>query len=77
VVVVVPNEVLVATQQKKYCPTASKVGDNLYNTAPDIHYCTYEQFCTGAIPFGAVLLVDEIDSLFFASKKIEAVKDVS
>jgi superfamily II DNA or RNA helicase len=29
VVVVVPNETLAAVQQKKYCPTASKVGDNL------------------------------------------------
>jgi len=66
VIVVVPNEVLAAIQQDKYSPWASKVGDHLFVTNADIHYCTYEDFLTGKISLSAVLFVDEIDSLFFA-----------
>ncbi len=68
VVVVVPNEVLAAIQQQKYSPWASKIGDDLFTNNPDIHYCTYTDFLTGRIPATTVLLVDEIDSLFFADK---------
>jgi superfamily II DNA or RNA helicase len=66
VAVVVPNEVLAAIQQSKYSPWASKIGDALFELKSDIHYCTYSDFLTGNIPFGTILLVDEIDSLFFA-----------
>ena len=66
VVVVVPNEVLAAIQQYKYSPWSSKVGDALFEFNNDIHYCTYNDLLTGNIPFDAILLVDEIDSLFFA-----------
>ena len=30
-----------------------------------IHYCTYQDLLTGAIPEDTILLVDEIDALFF------------
>ncbi len=33
-----------------------------------IHYCTYVDLLSGRIPATTVLLVDEIDSLFFADK---------
>ena len=36
----------------------------MVNTA--INYCTYDDLLTGNIPLSALLLVDEIDSLFFA-----------
>lgn len=68
VAVVVPNEVLVAIQQQKYSPWASKIGDNLFNDNADIHYCTYDDLLTGKIPTTTILLVDEIDSLFFTDK---------
>jgi hypothetical protein len=68
VVVVVPNEVLAATQQRKYSPWASKIGDDLFTHHTDIHYCTYADVLTGNIPRDTILLVDEIDSLFFAEK---------
>jgi len=66
VVVVVPNEVLAAIQQDKYSPWSSKIGDDLFTIKADIHYCTYEDFLTGNIPTSAAILVDEVDSLFFA-----------
>ena len=66
VIVVVPNQVLAAIQQDKYCPWSSKVGDDLFTIKADIHYCTYEDFLTGNIPTSAAILVDEVDSLFFA-----------
>jgi hypothetical protein len=33
-----------------------------------IFYCTYEDFLSGNIPLGTILLVDEIDTLFFNDK---------
>ncbi len=65
VAVVVPNEMLAAIQQR-YSPLNSKdIGDLfLPNTA--INYCTYSDFLSGSIPLDTVLLVDEIDSLFFS-----------
>ena len=67
VVVVVPNEVLAAIQQDKYCPKACRVSDNLFKKdVKEIFYCTYDEFLTGRIPSETVLLVDEIDSLFFS-----------
>ena len=50
VAVVVPNEVLAAIQQQKYSPWANKVGDGLFATNSDIHYCTYSDLLTGNIP---------------------------
>jgi hypothetical protein len=41
-----------------------------------VFYCTYKDFLTGNIPITAVLLVDEIDSLFFTHKKLENINDV-
>ena len=71
VVVVVPNEVLAAIQQQKYSPWASKIGDDLFTGEDtDIHYCTHADLLTGKIPTDTVLLVDEIDSLFFADKPL-------
>ena len=32
----------------------------------EVHYCTYENFLTGNIPEGTILLVDEIDTIFFS-----------
>ena len=41
VVVVVPNEVLAAIQQDKYCPWASRVSDNLFDKdIREVFYCT-------------------------------------
>ena len=68
IAVVVPNEVLAASQQQKYAPWASKIGDDLFTNNPDILYCTYADVLSGKIPATTVLLVDEIDSFFFADK---------
>jgi superfamily II DNA or RNA helicase len=69
VVVVVPNEVLAAIQQDKYCPWASRVSDNLFDKEiKEVFYCTYEDFRTSKIPSGAVILVDEVDALIFSDK---------
>jgi superfamily II DNA or RNA helicase len=69
VVVVVPNEVLAAIQQDKYCPWASRVSDDLFDrNTIEVFYCTYEDFRTGNIPLDAVVLVDEVDALFFSDK---------
>ena len=71
IAVVIPNEVLAAIQQQKYSPWASKVGDELTtNSVIDIHYCTYVDLLTGKIPLNTILLVDEIDSFFFADKPV-------
>ena len=67
-VVVVPNEVLAAIQQQKYSPWSSKIGDDLFTNNTDIHYCTYADVLSGKISTDAILLVDEIDSFFFADK---------
>ena len=45
---------------------ASDVHDELWDeNIKSIHYCTYNDFLTGKIPLNAILLVDEIDLLFF------------
>jgi superfamily II DNA or RNA helicase len=67
VVVVVPNGVLAAIQQQKYAPRASKDIADLFNPSSTcISYCTYQDALIGAIPFGTILLVDEIDSFVFS-----------
>ena len=40
----------------------------------EVHYCTYPDFLSGNIPEDAILLVDEIDTLFFSDtpKIVEA-----
>ncbi len=69
VVVVVPNEVLAAVQQDKYCPLASRISDNLFDKdAKEVFYCTYDDFITGGIPLDAIVFVDEIDALIFSDK---------
>lgn len=69
VAVVVPNEVLAAIQQDKYCPWASKVADDLFNKdIKEVFYCTYDDYLTGKIPLDTIVLVDEIDALFFNDK---------
>mmetsp|Transcript_34342 Transcript_34342/g.25425 ORF Transcript_34342/g.25425 Transcript_34342/m.25425 type:complete len:138 (-) Transcript_34342:63-476(-) len=69
VAVVVPSEVLAVTQQDKYAPWASRVYDDLWRAeVAGVFYCTYDDFLTGRIPLNTVLLVDEIDSLFFNDK---------
>lgn len=70
VAVVVPNKVLAAVQQQKYGPQASKVGDHLYTEQAAIHYCTYQDFLTGNIPFNSMVLIDEIDSFLFADRPV-------
>jgi hypothetical protein len=71
VVVVVPNEVLAAVQQAKYCPWASKVSSDLYKEqVKEIFYCTYRDFKSGRVPTDALLLVDEVDSLFFGDRPV-------
>lgn len=34
----------------------------------EVFYCTYDDFITGEIPLETVILVDEIDALFFSDK---------
>ena len=71
VVVVVPNKVLAAIQQGKYCPWASKVSDDLYREdAKEIFYCTYDDLLSGNIPSDAIIFVDEIDALFFGDAPV-------
>lgn len=79
VAVVVPNQVLAATQQDLYSPWASKAQDDLFDaTACSINYCTYGDFLTANIPLSTVCLVDEIDALFFNDvPKLEGTKFVS
>lgn len=64
-----PNEVLAAVQQDKYCPWASRISDKLFDKdAKEVFYCTYDDFITGDIPLDAIVFVDEIDALFFNDK---------
>ena len=66
VVVVTPTDTLASVQQNKFCPLASDVHDNLWDDkVKNVHYCTYNDLLTGKIPLNAILLVDEIDLLFF------------
>lgn len=66
VVVVTPTDTLASVQQTKFCPIASDVHDNLWDEkVKSVHYCTFDDFLTGKIPLNAILLVDEIDLLFF------------
>jgi hypothetical protein len=66
---VVPNEVLAAIQQR-YCPRASKdIGDLIVENA-STNYCTYDDLLARKIPLSTVLLVDEIDSLFFSDTPV-------
>jgi hypothetical protein len=69
VVVVVPNEVLAAIQEK-YAPLSSKDIGDLFLINTEINYCTYSDFFSGSIPLETVLLVDEIDSLFFSDSPL-------
>jgi hypothetical protein len=51
VAVSVPNEVLAAIQQDKYCHWACRISDNLFNKdVNEVFYCTYDDFLTGDIP---------------------------
>ena len=69
VAVIVPNDVLAAVQQDLYCPWANKVHDDIWRANVNgVHYCTYDDFLTGKIPFGTLCFVDEIDSIFFNDK---------
>jgi hypothetical protein len=45
--------------------SSKDIGD-LFLANTSISYCTYSDFVTGSIPLGTVLLVDEIDSIFFS-----------
>jgi len=65
IAVVVPNEVLAAIQQQKYSPWSSKDIAELFLGIASINYCTYEDLLVGVVPVSTILLVDEIDSLFF------------
>ena len=66
VVVVTPTDTLASVQQTKFCPLASDVHDDLWDdNVKSIYYCTFDDFLTGKIPLNAILLVDEIDLLFF------------
>lgn len=66
VIVATPNDTLASVQQNKFCPSASDVHDDLWDeNVKSIHYCTYDDFLTGRIPLNAIILVDEIDLLFF------------
>lgn len=40
--------------------------DDLWDpNVKEVHYCTYQNFISGDIPKDTILLIDEIDSLFF------------
>ena len=67
VAVVVPNGTLAAIQQDKYCSKSCKVQSALFDEAEmGVFYCTYDDLLTGNIPTTTVLLVDEVDTLFFS-----------
>ena len=66
VAVVVPTDTLAAIQQDKCCILFNKTEDDLWDPeVKEVHYCTYQNFLTGNIPKDTILLVDEIDYLFF------------
>jgi hypothetical protein len=42
----------------------------LFSDLATINYCTYNDLLTGTVPFSTILLVDEIDSFFFADAPV-------
>lgn len=68
VLVVVPNTFLQLYQESNYCPTASKIPEDINDpTVTEMFYCTYEQFflLNSAVLSSAVVLIDEFHELFF------------
>lgn len=68
VLVVVPTPFLQLYQESNYCPTASKVPEEIADpNCPNIFYCCYDQFMTASftVPTDTILLVDEFHELFF------------
>lgn len=68
VLVVVPTTFLHAYQSNNYCPTASKVPEEMSDpTIKDIFYTSFDRFVAPEfpIPEDALVLVDEFHELFF------------
>ena len=71
VIVLVPTPFLQLYQETNYCPTASKIPEEiLHSDTKHIFYCSYQQFMSSSfyIPSETMLLVDEFHELFFNSK---------
>lgn len=68
IIVVVPTPFLHLYQESNYCPTASKVPEDVSDPViSDIFYCTYEQFLQlgPAVLSSAIVLIDEFHEVFF------------
>jgi len=68
VLVVVPSAFLHAYQQHFYCPTASKVPEDMQDHSnKQIFYCSFDRFNAPEfeVPSNTILLVDEFHELFF------------
>lgn len=68
VIVVVPTAFLHAYQQYFYCPTASKIPDDITDpNLKQIFYCSYDRFDAPEfeMPEETILLIDEFHEIFF------------
>ena len=68
IIVLVPSAFLHAYQQHFYCPTASKINDDIADpTCKQIFYCNFERFVAPkfVMPADTILLVDEFHEIFF------------
>ena len=68
VIVVVPTSFLHAYQQHNYCPTASKIPEDMSTSGiKQIFYSDFNRFIAPefTVPADTILLVDEFHELFF------------
>jgi hypothetical protein len=68
VIILVPSAFLHAYQQFFYCPSASKIPDDITDPAcKQIFYCSYKRFSAPdfEMPADTVVLADEFHELFF------------
>lgn len=68
VIIVVPTSFLHLYQESHYCPTASKIPDDINNiNVADIFYCSFATFFSleFVVLANAIVLIDEFHELFF------------
>lgn len=72
ILVIVPSGVLKLDQTRLYCPIASKIEADLYeSSAPAIYYKTFDEVLTdGRVPPGAIILIDEFHKFMERSAQL-------